>query len=208
MSLPLRTFPEASFLASTDLPRRQGRAVNLHAGDSPAEVAPVADPGAHPCRGAGRQPDPADLPGHHEVAVHEQAGGSRAPVVRGSHELPAPRPHFPADQSRREAAAPTGEAREQGGGADHPEMHAPAIGLVVEDRTSFAFVIDPGQQGDGASRVDSSIVGELHVAVRAAEELRGAIASSIRATREPHVARDVSGGIRAKTYIPTPGTSG
>ena len=174
------TANKASAAAGRDLVGAQGDAVNLQAGDSSLEVAPVPDPRAHARRVVGRESNPADAFARHGGSVHEQLGGPSRVVVGGADVLPLVWGHATAQQGRRESArAPTRKAHEQSSGSDHPQVHAPGARVVVEDRPRPSLVIHPRQDRDGPAGVQFACVRELYVAASVPEEFVRGVAAAV-----------------------------
>ena len=123
-------------------------------------------------------------------------------IIRGPHVLPLTGCDLPGRYRGREHRfpRPADEANEQRARRDHPDVDAPAVRFVVEDRAGAARVVDPRQQRERALRVQSASVRELDVAVPTAEELVRAVGGFVGPRSRPH-AHHAASGVAKQTDV-------
>ena len=165
----------------------QCTAVNLQARDPAAEVPSVAASRAHARWVVGAQSDPADGFPSDFTAVDEQFRNPRALIVRGTDEVPDFEVDLVALNRGGELSVAGYEPRENHRRPDHPEMHAEAIGSVVEDRSHRPVRIDPGQYRDGVACVQPALVRKLDETVGAAFETERAARTAVWSSGRPDV---------------------
>lgn len=183
------TFPETSGLACKYLSSRKCHWINLHTGDAPKEEATITKTRSHSDWIIGSQSYFSNILFRHKPTLNKQLSLSRPSVVRCSNKLPSIRCDTPACQRLGETS--TSAARKphkQRPRCNHPEVHAPAVGHIIEDGSGSTLVINPRHESNGSFCVQLSAVWKLDIAAGFTQELVRSITRSVRSWRGPDFA--------------------
>ena len=173
-----------------DLSSAQRVVEYLEARNAALEVAPITDPRSHPYGVVGSQPHSANVSRCNVSPVEPELRDASPAVVTGPDELPAVDPDAATPQAFRVTAlTPACEAYEQRASCVEPEVHAPAVGMIVGYRTGPSLGANPRQQRDGILGVKLALrIRELDEAVSLALEAHGFVWSTAGPGRGNHAA--------------------
>ena len=162
--------------------------VHLHTGNTATEISPVSNPGSHSHWVISGKSNATNTARCNKSVSDKKPSNASAIIIRTPYVIPCAIANCATKHGGCEApASSTREACKQRPWVNHPEVHAPAVRHIVEDRTRASKVFDPGYQGDGFSCVQSTAVRELDVAVRAAVKRCRCSSDSVGTWRVPDV---------------------
>ena len=128
------TSSKASSFLRINFPARQSPIVNLHTGDSSSEISSIANTSSHSHWVISRQPYLSDVLPCREFVVYKQLRFPCSSVIRCADKLPSSWNHAPTNNSTRKAASSAArKPHKQRSRSNHPEVHTPTVGHVVED---------------------------------------------------------------------------
>ena len=119
--------------------------VNLHTWNTSLKVASIVTGRSHPYGLSGWQAETTNSSCSHESIADEESGDAGFFAVCSAYECPFTRTDTAAcNITDPTPASSRHKSRKKFPWPNHPEVHPPAFCLVVEDRSLFAFVVDPG----------------------------------------------------------------